>query len=239
MVDVTAATLCHPNPRGFDKTRVWVFDLDNTLYPASCNLFAQIHDRMGLFIADLKGMDRAEAYKLQKKYYHEHGTTLAGLMRVDKINPKDFLDVVHDIDYSPVPHSPDLAQALAALPGRKLVFTNGSRRHAERVNERLGISHIIEDIFDIVDADYVPKPDPLPYDKFLAAHGVDGHQAAMFEDLPGNLKAANSLGMTTVLVGPGIVGDPSYDAIKSWQVLPDHVHHVTHDLAGFLAAKAG
>ncbi len=232
-----AKPIRHADPRGFDDTKVWVFDLDNTLYPASCNLFAQIHDRMGRFIAERFKVAPEEAWRIQKRYYHKYGTTLAGLMTEDGIEPKDFLDAVHDIDYSPVPPSPELAAVLAALPGRKLVFTNGSRGHAERTMARLGVSHVIEDIFDIVDANYVPKPAHEPYAKFLAAHGVDGTRSAMFEDLPNNLKAAEALGMTTVLVGPGIAGDPSYGEISGWTALPDHVHHITDDLTGFLQAR--
>jgi putative hydrolase of the HAD superfamily len=234
MAEAVAPALRHANPRGFDDTRVWVFDLDNTLYPAHCDLFAQIHDRMGSFISQLMKIDRTEAYKLQKKYYHEHGTTLAGLMSVDGINPQHFLDHVHDIDYSPVPHMPALVSGLQALPGRKLIFTNGSRRHAENVTNRLGVTHLIEDIFDITDANYVPKPRAEPYHHFLTRHGVNPQQSAMFEDLPGNLAVPAQLGMTTVLIGPGRPGDPGQGEIKSWQNLPDHIHHITDDLPGFL-----
>jgi putative hydrolase of the HAD superfamily len=230
--------LTHPDPRGFDATTTWVFDLDNTLYPSSCNLFAQIHEKMGHYIVKKLKVAPDEAQRIQRRYYIEHGTTLAGLMKHDGIDPQSFLDHVHDIDYTPVAHAPDLAAALAALPGRRLIYTNGSRGHAHRVCERLGVLHLIEDIFDITDAAYLPKPAAAAYDRFLASHGVDGTTAAMFEDLPQNLNAASALGMTTVLVHSTPDDHPIYREMKSWQRLPDHVHHVTEDLAEFLGALA-
>jgi putative hydrolase of the HAD superfamily len=231
----TVKRLRHAAPRGFADTQAWVFDLDNTLYPAKCNLFAQISQRMGQFISERFKVDAVEARAIQKRHYLRYGTTLAGLMTEEGIAPKDFLDCVHDIDYTPVPPSPDLDRALAKLPGRKLVFTNGTRAHAERTLDRLGVSHHMEAIFDIIDADYLPKPAAPTYARFLAAHGVEGGRSAMFEDLPHNLTAAETLGMTTVLVGPGIPGDPSYADIDTWTELPGHVHHITDDLPAFLA----
>ena len=136
-------------PRTFERTQVWVFDLDNTLYPAECNLFAQVDRRMGEFIARYLGVPYEYARHLQKTYYRQFGTTLCGLMRVHGMDPKPFLDYVHDIALDAVAPSPELAAALKALPGRKLVFTNGSRRHAERVAEKLGVLHLFEDICDI------------------------------------------------------------------------------------------
>lgn len=227
--------LTHPAPRGFEGTRVWVFDLDNTLYPSECNLFAQVDQKMGEFISALLGVARPEAKRIQKQYYHEHGTTLAGLMKVNGIDPVHFLDYVHDIDYSPVEAAPDLSAALARLPGRRLIFTNGSRRHAESVAQRLGVTHLFEEIFDIADAGFVPKPKAAAYDAFLASHGIDGRRAAMFEDLPHNLEAPHALGMTTVLVNSIMDDHPIYAEIKAWHELPGHIHHMTDNLAGFLA----
>ena len=143
--------------RGFERTQVWIFDLDNTLYPAECNLFAQVDQSMGEFIARFLGVPFAYARHLQKTYYRQFGTTLTGLMQVHRIDPKAFLDYVHDIDLSVVDEHPELAAAIDRLPGRKLIFTNGSRAHAERVAGKLGVLHCFEDIFDICDADYVPK----------------------------------------------------------------------------------
>jgi putative hydrolase of the HAD superfamily len=221
--------------RTFDRTQVWVFDLDNTLYPAECNLFRQVDRRMGEFIGRLLGVPYEHARHLQKTYYRQFGTTLSGLMRVHKIDPGPFLDYVHDIDLSVLPEAPALAAAIGALPGRKLVFTNGSRRHAERVAEKIGLLHLFEDIFDIVTSGYVPKPDPACYRLFLERHGVDSAQAAMFEDMPHNLEAPHGLGMTTVLVRSACNDDhPVHREIRGWLEPPAHIHHMTDDLTQFL-----
>src|SRR5215470_11101633 len=143
--------------RSVDHVTDWVFDLDNTLYPARCNLFAQVDRRIGLFIEGLLGLEQGPARELQKRYFREHGTTLRGLMTHHGIDPRAFLDFVHEIDLAPVPPSPALDAALAALPGRKFIFTNGSVAHADRVMGRLGVAHHFEGIFDIVAADYLPK----------------------------------------------------------------------------------
>ena len=224
--------------RGFDATRIWVFDLDNTLYPAECNLFAEVDRRMGEFIARYLGVPYDYARHLQKSYYRQFGTTLSGLMQVHKMEPGPFLDYVHDIDLSPVSAMPELAAAIGALPGRKLIYTNGSRRHAERVAGKLGVLDQFEDIFDIVASNYVPKPHRSPYDAFLAQHGVDPHQAAMFEDMPQNLEAPHALGMTTVLVHSSYMDHPIQQKIKSWTEPPEHVHHMTEELTGFLGEVA-
>lgn len=235
------AVACQSSPTCacFTDTRAWLFDLDNTLYPAECNLFAQVDERMGAFIANLLGVDRTEARKIQKQYYYEHGTTLAGLMAVHGINPHDFLDYVHDIDHSALPDSPDLAAAIAALPGRKFIFTNGSRGHAEAVARKLGILHVFEEIYDIAASGFVPKPNRAAYDRFLTTHAVAAQQAAMFEDLPANLEVPHALGMATVFIRSSY-RHPTHkaldDAIATGQPLPAHIHHVTADLLGFLQA---
>ncbi len=161
----------------------WIFDLDNTLYPASCNLFDQVDQRIGAFIGDLLQVDAAEAKRLQKHYFSQYGTTLRGLMDHHGIAPGTFLDFVHAIDVSPVPPSPALDAALSALDGRKLIFTNGSVAHAERVMARLGVADHFTGVFDIVAANYQPKPNPASYaalierrsardDHHPGAHGV-------------------------------------------------------------------
>lgn len=227
--------------KGFEKTKVWVFDLDNTLYPADCNLFAQIDTRMGAFITEHLGLAPDEAHRLRKHYYYTYGTTLAGLMKLHGTPPELFLDYVHDIDLEAVQPAPELKAAIAALEGEKYVFTNGSRAHAERVAAKLGIAELFDEIFDIHAADFVPKPDPLTYDRFLKAHGVQAVEAAMFDDLPHNLKPAFQLGMTTVLVACGATDHPEHQAISGWTETPSHIHHRTDALAGFLAeiAKTG
>lgn len=219
-----------PAPPRLDDIETWVFDLDNTLYPPECRLFDQIDVRMSDFICDLLKLDPTAAMALQKDYFRAYGTTLAGLMEVHGVAPDDFLHFVHDIDVSPVSPSPELARALEGLDGRRLVFTNGSVPHAERVLARLGVAHLIEDIFDIKAAAYRPKPHPDAYRRFLKAHGVHPQSAAMFEDMSRNLAPAAALGMTTVWLRT------SYH----WAAI-DHpenaVHHETDDLIGFLKAQ--
>src|SRR5262245_3889803 len=156
-----------PAAQDFARTKVWIFDLDNTLYPAACNLFAEVDARMGTFIANYLGVPFEHARHLQKSYYRQFGTTLSGLMQVHKLDPQPFLDYVHDIDLSAVPEAPELAAAIDALPGRKLIFTNGSRRHAERVAEKLGVLHLMEDICDIAACDFVPKPEADAFQRMV------------------------------------------------------------------------
>jgi putative hydrolase of the HAD superfamily len=209
----------------------WIFDLDNTLYPASCNLFDQVDQRIGAFIADLLQVDAAEAKRLQKHYFSTYGTTLRGLMDHHGIAPGAFLDFVHAIDVSPVPPSPTLDAALRALDGRKLIFTNGSVAHAERVMARLGVAEHFTGVFDIVAADYQPKPNPATYSAMIEQHRVDPRAAAMFEDIPRNLAPAAALGMTTILVRTE----------SEWAAAEepgDHIHHVTDDLVAWLENAA-
>jgi putative hydrolase of the HAD superfamily len=207
----------------------WIFDLDNTLYPASCNLFDQIHQRMGEFIVELLGVELAEAKRLQKNYFREHGTTLRGLMTVHGVDPRRFLDHVHRIDLSPIPADPALAAALAALPGRKYVFTNGSVRHAENILGHLGIAELFSGIFDVEACNYVPKPDPAGYDAFVRRFVVVPRRAAMIEDMAKNLVPAAALGMTTVWLRGTI--DWAREGAEG-----DHIHHVVDELAPWLAA---
>ena len=222
-------------PDGFDHVEAWIFDLDNTLYPADCNLFAEIDQRMGAFIAGRFNMTIEAAQRLRKTYYYQYGTTLAGLMRLHDVCPNSFLDYVHDIDLSVVAPSPELREALTFLPGRKFIFTNGSRKHAETITERLGLAGCFEEIFDIHAADFIPKPDVATYESFIRAHGVAPRAAAMFDDLPQNLKPAHRLGMTTVLVASGATEHPEHQALQGWRELPEHIHHATGALPPFLA----
>ena len=210
-----------------DLTRVdiWLFDLDNTLYPPEAELMNLIADRMTHFVARETGLPRDQAFILQKKYLHEHGTTLAGLMAHHGVDPEAFLNEVHDVSMSGLLPDPDLRDAIAALPGRRLVFTNGDKRHADRVLAKLKLDDLFEDIFHIALADYIPKPHPQTFARMIQAHDVDPTRAAFFEDSPGNLKPAFNLGMTTILVGPEAL--PSDDAF---------VHHRTDNLAAFLKA---
>lgn len=221
---------------GFHHVETWIFDLDNTLYPASCRLFDQIDVRMGEFISDLFKVDRPEARRIQKDFFYKYGTTLRGLMSEHGIKPDAFLDYVHDIDHSPVPANGALAANLEALPGRKLVFTNGTVTHATNVMQRIGITHLFDGIFDIVHSDFIPKPERGPYEKFIAEHDVDPGRAAMFEDIARNLAVPHDLGMTTVLVHDSANEDGNkINSMTGDAEGAPHVHHTTSDLAGFLA----
>jgi len=182
------------------EIEAWVFDLDNTLYPAGSNLFAQISTRMGEFIMKLLSVDADEAKRVQKGLFTRYGTTMRGLMSEYDIDPHAFMAHVHDIDLSIIDPAPALDRALANLSGRKLVFTNGSVRHAERVLERLGIAHHFELLFDIAAADFMPKPDPTGYRKLVEHHGVVPVRSAMVEDMARNLEPAAALGMLTLWV---------------------------------------
>ncbi|MGE5506521.1 MAG: pyrimidine 5'-nucleotidase, partial [Actinomycetota bacterium] len=191
--------------------------------------------RMRQFIAERLGMELDEAFRLQKRYYREFGTTLRGLMLCNAIEPDAFLDYVHDIDCTVLDAAPRLDAVLARLPGRKLVFTNGSERHAVNVLTRLGIGHHFEAIFDIAAAHYVPKPDPSVYTAMLGRHDVDARGAAMVEDIHRNLVPAAAIGMTTVWVRQD--GHP--DAALEGAVTDlSHVHHVCDDLVAWLESVA-
>ncbi|MDO8290346.1 MAG: pyrimidine 5'-nucleotidase [Parvibaculum sp.] len=222
---------------GFSEIEHWVFDLDNTLYPPRYDLFGQIDIRMTEFIGTYLKIDETEARRVQKEFYVEHGTTLAGLMAVHQMEPQAFLDHVHSIDVSVVPPDPDLGQAIARLPGRKVIFTNGSVQHAENVVTRLGIAHVFDDMFDIVTTGFAPKPHAMAYERFLGASGIDPKRAAMFEDLPRNLEIPHALGMTTVWVRPqGEAGPERYQKLSHEGGDGAHVHHVADDLTAFLKA---
>ena len=219
-----------PVPR-LDHVEYWIFDLDNTLYSARHNLFAQIDQRMGEFIADFLDLDPVAAKRVQKSFFHQHGTTLRGMMLEHAMAPEPFLDYVHEIDLSVIPPDSRLDAALESLPGRKFIFTNASSGHADRVTRRLGIRRHFEDLFDIVDCDYLPKPTRAPYEKLLSRHGMEARRAAMFEDIPRNLEPAAALGMTTVLVpNPSAWARDGSDG--------GHIHHVVEDLGEWLAAVA-
>ena len=156
------------------------------------------------------------------------------MMAVHKMEPTDFLDYVHDLDLANVPENPRLSEAIDRLPGRKLIFTAGSRKHAENVAGKIGILHHFEDIMDIVDADFHPKEQAGAYDLFLKKHGVTATGAAMFEDMPHNLVVPHTLGMKTVLVYSQTVKHPVAQKVRSWSAPPEHIHHMTSDLTEFL-----
>jgi len=220
-----------PSPPALEHVTAWVFDLDNTLYPAHCDLFGQVDVRIGQYIADRFKIPFAQARFLQKSYFRGYGTTMRGLMTEYAIDPVEFLDFVHLIDHSPVQADPRLDCALAALPGKKYVFTNASVGHAEKVLARLGVAHRFADIFDIVAAEFEPKPHDGFYDRFLARHGLAPACAALFEDMAKNLVPAHARGMTTVLIET----DNAY-SMEGHD--GPHVHHRTRDLGGWLEGVA-
>jgi putative hydrolase of the HAD superfamily len=207
----------------------WVFDLDNTLYPASCNLFRQVDRRIGEYIQGFLGLEREAARSLQRRYFLEHGSSLRGMMINHAMKPGGFLAYVHDIDMSPVPPAPALDTALESLPGRKIVFTNGSTAHAERVLGRLGVTRHFAAVFDIIAADYLPKPQPATYRRLVELYGIEPTRAVLVEDLAQNLVPAAALGMITVWVAPDghNFSEPPAEGA---------VHHVVDDLAGWLSA---
>jgi putative hydrolase of the HAD superfamily len=223
-----------PGLKRFATIDAWVFDLDNTLYPRHTNLFMQVDKRIREYVARLLHIDPDAAHRLQKDYYQRYGTTLRGLMEEHGIAPDDFLEYVHDIDHSVVEPDPRLASAIARLPGRKFILTNGSRAHAEKVAARLGIPDHFEEIFDIVSSELLPKPNRETYDRFVRVTGIEPQRAAMFEDLARNLEVPKALGMATVLVAPHGTREV---LTEDWELEgrdAPHVEYVTDDLAGFL-----
>jgi putative hydrolase of the HAD superfamily len=215
--------------RPLAEIETWIFDLDNTLYPASCRLFDQIHARMTGFIADRLGLSPQAALAVQKTYFREHGTTLRGLMMVNRIDPEDFLAYVHEIDLACVPPDPVLVAALTGLPGRKIIHTNGSRRHAERLLDHLGIAGSFCGVVDIAAAGYDPKPALAGYHELLRRHEVRPDTALMVEDMARNLVPAAALGMTTAWVR-----NPADWAVEGCN--GEHIHHVVDNLGAFLSA---
>lgn len=185
------------------RIATWIFDLDNTLYPASANLFLRIDERMGAYIGRLLGCEPVEARRVQKDYFHEHGSTLRGLMNHHGVDPHEFLDYVHDIEMDVLAHDARVIDGIARLPGRKLLFTNGDAPYAGRVLERLGLADAFEAIHDIHATDYIPKPDPRAYDGLCEAYDIDPATALFVEDQARNLKPAKAIGMTTVWVNNG------------------------------------
>jgi putative hydrolase of the HAD superfamily len=213
------------------EIETWIFDLDNTLYPASCRLFDQIHARMTSFISERLNLTPEAAVVLQRTYFREHGTTLRGLMMVDRIDPDDFLGYVHAVDLACVPPDPVLVEALTELPGRKIVHTNGSEHHAERLLDHLGITGAFYGIFDIAAAGYEPKPALAGYHELLRRYEVTPGSALMVEDMARNLLPAATLGMTTAWVRHA----------ADWAAAgseADHIHHIVDDLGSFLSAAA-
>jgi putative hydrolase of the HAD superfamily len=217
-------------PDIFDRVETWVFDLDNTLYPATSKVFDQISRRMTGFIVQHFDIASDAALAKQRDFFMRYGTTLRGLMTEHGLKPGPFLDYVHEIDVGSVDANPQLALKLGRLPGRKLIFTNASRIHAERVMARIGIDHHFEDIFDIAAADYIPKPDRTSYAMMLRRHGVKADTACMIEDIAANLEPAKALGMSTVW----LKGEIAWAKPKPGIGIPRYIDYVADDLNSWL-----
>ncbi|MFK7866194.1 MAG: pyrimidine 5'-nucleotidase [Alphaproteobacteria bacterium] len=222
----------------YQHVNCWIFDLDNTLYPPHFQLMSQISTKITEYIIRTLSLPEAEAKQIQRKYYLEFGTSLRGLMEHHQVDPTDFMNYVHDLDYSIVTENKPLRDALQNLPGRKLIHTNASKQHSFKVMQRLGIESQIEAVFDVMDGDYVPKPKAGSYHKFLETHQIDPTKAAMLEDLPQNLIVPAQLGMRTILIEPahdqtGVVEQGASLANR------DHIHHTIEDLVDTLTLLGG
>jgi len=216
-----------PSPDGLDHIDFWIFDLDNTLYRTTPEMLAQIDELMGSFIADFLGVDRVEARSIQKGYFRTHGLTLRGLMVEHGLDPQDYIEHLSQLDLNDVTPDPHLAETLAGLDGRKFVYTNAFTEHTRDVMERIGITDHFDGVFDISDADFVPKPAIDSYRRLCDLHGIDPARAAMVEDIPRNLEPAAELGMTTVWVRTDT------DWAKGITET-GHIDHVTDDLTTWL-----
>ena len=211
----------------FQSIDTWIFDLDNTLYPASSRLFDQVDRRITEYIMQALDLEWDDAHKKQKLFFREYGTSLSGMMEVHNIPANEYLEYVHNIDLSPLAPSPALNQALEQLPGRKVIFTNGSTAHAKNVTEKLGITHHFDATFDIVDCEFTPKPDLIVYKKMLSTLSINPKSAVMIEDMARNLVPAAALGITTVWVRTE----------EAWAVEGaggDHIEHIVDDLTEWL-----
>lgn len=210
----------------FAHVTTWVFDLDNTLYPPHMRLFDQIEVRMTDWVMRALRVDRARADHLRAYYWQTYGTTLAGLMTEHGVDPGPYLTEVHDIDFSVLAPDPDLAQAIADLPGRRIVYTNACTPYAEKVLQARGLAGLFDAIYGVEHAEFHPKPEARAFATVFGKDGLEPAQAAMFEDDTRNLAVPHALGMRTVHVAPA--PDPA-----------PHIHHHTDDLAAFLAGLRG
>tara|TARA_B100001013_G_C24441535_1_gene375882 strand:- start:11 stop:679 length:669 start_codon:yes stop_codon:yes gene_type:complete len=191
----------------------WIFDLDNTLYSAETGIFDQVDKLMGEFISHHLKLEMPEAKKLQKRYFKKHGTTLRGLMDEHKVDPELFLNEVHKLDYSIIYPDPELKNALIALEGKKIIYTNANQAHVNAILKRLDIENVFENIFDITDANYIPKPEIEAYKQLIKQHDLDAKKCIMFDDIARNLVPASKLGFTTVWID---IGKENYsDDIKN------------------------
>lgn len=207
--------------KNFQHVSNWVFDLDDTLYPPEMGLFDQIEDRMIDCIMKRLKLSRPEANLLRRQYWQRYGTTLAGLMHEHRLDPKEYLAAVHDVDFSPLRPDPELARAISNLPGRRIIFTNADRTYAAEVLKRRGLEGLFHAVYGVEEANYHPKPNRIAFDTIFGLEGLEPNQAAMFEDCSRNLVVPHTLGMQTVLVSSQPIEAP-------------HIRYRTDDLAAFL-----
>ena len=186
--------------KAFQSIKYWIFDLDNTLYYAKTKVFNQVEKRMTQYVSDKLAISMDKAKKIQKDYFHKYNTTLNGMIKNHKIDANEFLDFVHDIDIDFLKKDLKLDEELKKLDGKKIIFTNGPKKHALNVTRKIGIDQYFDDIFDIVDSNFVPKPMMKPYKKLVEKHKIDPNLCVFVEDIARNLKPAYEMGMTTVLI---------------------------------------
>ena len=219
--------------------KTWIFDLDNTLYPPEENIFSQIDQKMTSFIADNLKISNEEAFNIQKQNFIDHGTTLAGFMNSgnDKIDPDKFLEYVHDINLNSLQEDNDLRKILLLLPGKKYIFTNGTKKHAENVLKKLNLENIFQSIFGIKEANYLPKPNLETYNLFLKTYKIDPKTSIMFEDMGRNLIPAKELGMKTVLLERKLPNKNNSDQEEKYKDLWNDNYdadYIIDDIAKFL-----
>ena len=207
----------------------WIFDLDNTLYSADSGIFQQVHILMGKFVSEHLKIDLKEAKELQKKYYQQHGTTLRGMMDNHGVDPDHFLDEVHRLDYSIVFPNLELNKELEKLEGRKIIYTNANRKHADDVLNKLELTDMFKEIFDIKSANYIPKPEISPYQQIINDFDIDPTTAIMFDDIAKNLVPAKNVGFTSVWIDAGY--ENFSDDIKNSK---KYLDYETKDISKFL-----
>jgi putative hydrolase of the HAD superfamily len=215
-------------PFPVDDIDSWIFDLDNTIYPATSGIFPQIAQRMTTYIQDSFNLDADEAHRMRQDLFQRHGTTVKGLMEDHDVDPQDFLSYVHEIDLSEVRYDPDLDRILSQLPGKKVIFTNGTTRHANRILEAYRIDRHFEYCYDIIEAGHLPKPDPRTYARMLEKTGINPEGSVMIEDMAVNLKPAADLGITTVWLNHSLNGDEPEE-------VDPHIDYIACDLKQFFS----
>ena len=186
--------------KAFNSIKYWLFDLDNTLYSGQTKVFEQVDKKMSKYISEKLDIGIEKAKEIQKNYFYQYNTTLNGMIKNHKIDPEEFLEFVHDVDISFLQKDHKLATEIKKLNGKKIIFTNGSRKHAINITQRIGVDQYFDDIFDIVDSEFIPKPAIEPYKKLVKKHKIDPNLCVFIEDIARNLKPAYEMGMKTIWI---------------------------------------